>query len=347
MPPPTLPASIRDVDHLEDLLSEPSEAAIQTLADLPGDILFLGVAGKMGPTLARMARRASDQAGVKRRILGVSRFSDPQVRERLQSQDIETIACDLLDPAQLEKLPDVPNVVYMSALKFGSTGQEAQTWAMNCVLPARVCEKYRHSRIVLFSTGNVYRFSPIHLGGSVEAEPLQPVGEYAMSCLGKERVAEYLSRSLDIPLAVIRLNYANEMRYGVLVDIAQRVWSGQPVDVRMGALNAIWQADANAMSLAAFAHVASPPFVVNVAGPETLSVRRVAEQFACLMKKDISVQGEEATDALLSNAQKAFRLFGYPRVTSGQMIAWIAEWVQRGGTRLGKPTHFEVRDGKF
>lgn len=342
-----MPTIIRDVEHLEDLLSQPSDAAVRAMMNMQGDLMILGVGGKMGPTLARMAKRASDQAGVKRRIIGVSRFSDAALPERLQSHGIGTIACDLLNQEQLNALPNVPNIVHMTAFKFGATGQESRTWAMNCMLPGWVCQHFRNSKIVLFSTGNVYPLAPIHLGGSTETDTLAPVGEYGASCLGKERVASYFSETLNIPMSIIRLNYANEMRYGVLVDIARKVWTGEAVDVRMGALNAIWQADANAMSLAAFDHASSPPLVLNVAGPETISVRRAAEQFGRLMKKPVRIAGEESTDALLSNAQRAFRLFGYPRITTGQLIHWITDWVKRGGESLGKPTHFEVRDGKF
>jgi nucleoside-diphosphate-sugar epimerase len=207
--------------------------------------------------------------------------------------------------------------------------------------------RFRRSRIVAFSTGNVYGLTPVHLGGSRETDALEPVGDYAMSCVGRERIFEHFSRTLGIPMAIIRLNYATEMRYGVLVDLARRVQAGQTIDLGMGHFNAIWQADANAMALAAFAHVATPPFVLNVAGPEVLSVRRVAEEFVDRFGRPVAFQGSEAPTALLSNAQKAFRLFGYPRVPAQKLIDWIAAWVQRGGESLGKPTHFEVRDGRF
>jgi nucleoside-diphosphate-sugar epimerase len=302
----------------------------------------------MGPTLARMARRASDRAGVRRRVIGVSRFaSGDRTREKLNAAGVETIACDLLDPDQLEQIPNAANVVYMTGMKFGATGHAALTWAMNTLLPARVCKRYRRSRMVVFSTGNVYGLSPLHLGGAVESDPLQPIGEYAASTLGRERLAEYCSGTWDMPMALLRLNYATELRYGVLVDLAQRVLAGQPVDVSMGYFNALWQADANAMSLCAFGHLASPPFVVNIAGPELLSVRRLGEQFGQLLGRSVSFQGTEAADAFISNGQLGHRLFGYPRVPVGQMVRWIADWLQRGGATLGKPTHFEARDGRY
>jgi nucleoside-diphosphate-sugar epimerase len=338
---------IADTEQLEELLSEPTEAAVAALARLDGDLIVLGVAGKMGPTLARMARVASERAGVRRRIIGVARFTDARHEARLQAHGVETIRCDLLDPKHLARLPDVPNVVFMTGMKFGSTGQEALTWAMNCWLPGIVCEKYRRARIVAFSTGNVYGLSPVILGGSVESDALGAAGDYAMSCVGRERIFEHFSRTYQIPMAILRLNYATEMRYGVLVDLCQRVLEGQPIDLTMGHLNALWQADANAMALASFDQLATPPLVVNLAGPEQLSIRRVAEEFGRLLGKSVVFEGVESTAAILSNGQLGHRLFGHPRIDAAQMIHWIADWLGRGGETLGKPTHFEVRDGKF
>jgi nucleoside-diphosphate-sugar epimerase len=340
-------AAPTDVDALDDRLSEPTPLAVETLGRLEGDILLLGVGGKMGPTLARMAKHASDIAGRRRRVIGAARFSDAALEAWLNGHGVETVRCDLLDPAQLARLPDAANVVFMTGMKFGSTGQEALTWAMNCHLPALVARRFRGSRLVAFSTGNVYGLSLVSGGGSREDDTLRPVGEYAMSCLGRERLFEHFSRTDGTPTALLRLNYATELRYGVLVDVAQRVWSGRPVSLAMGYFNALWQGDANAMALGAFAHVASPPFVVNLAGPETLSVRRVAEEFGRLLGRAVAFEGTEAADALLSNGERGHRLFGYPRVTAEQMIAWVAEWVRRGGPMLDKPTHFESRDGRF
>ncbi len=338
---------IENVEHLEDVLSEPTEAAVQAFGALDGDLIVLGVAGKMGPSLARMALRASERAGVRRRVIGVARFSEPDIETRLRAYGIETIRCDLLDPSQLDALPEAPNVVFMTGMKFGATGQEGRTWAMNCWLPGMVFRKFRRSRIVAFSTGNVYGLTPVALGGSVESDPLHPVGEYAQSCLGRERMFDYFSRINDMPMSLLRLNYATEMRYGVLVDIAQRVRQGHPVDVTMGHLNALWQADANATALASFAHIRTPPMLLNLAGPELLSVRRVAQEFAQRFGRSLVVEGTESSDALLSNAQLAHRLFGYPRVSAGQMMAWIADWLERGGETHGKPTHFDVRHGQY
>lgn len=338
---------IADVEHLEDLLSQPTPLTRETLAKLDGDLIFLGVGGKMGPTLAHMARRADEQDGIERRIYGVSRFSDATLPERLRSWGIEPIASDLLAEGQLAKLPEVRNVVYMTGMKFGSTGNASLTWAMNVFLPGMVAQRYRHSRIVAFSTGNVYGLSPVKLGGSLETDVPQPQGDYSISALGRERILEYFSRLHAIPMSILRLNYATEMRYGVLVDVARKVWNNEPVSLAMGHLNALWQGDANAMSLCAFAQVSSPPFVVNLAGPELLSVRRVAEEFGRLLDRQPQLHGQEADDAFLSNGQLGYHLYGYPRIGPRQMIEWIADWVRRGGASLDRPTHFEVRDGKF
>lgn len=341
------PEQIRDVEQLENLLSEPSQGVIETLGRLDGDIIILGVGGKVGPTLAKMAKRASEAAGVKRRVIGVDIFPSGDQQQRLEAAGIETIKADLLDRQQMDDLPDAANVIFMVGMKFGSTGNESLTWAMNSFLPGTVAQKFRNSRIIAFSTGNVYGLTPVVLGGSVETDAPNPVGEYAISALGRERIFEHFSRTMKIPTAIIRLNYAVEMRYGVLVDIAQQVWAGQPVDVTMGNANVIWQGDAIAMTLRSFDYVSSPPFVVNVAGPEMLSIRRVAEQFGELMGKKAIITGCESPDALLSNGQIGHRLFGYPQVGVQQMMRWIADWVMRGGESLGKPTHFESRDGRF
>lgn len=343
----THPASIQDVAQLEELLSEPTEGVVRTLGSLDGDILVLGVAGKMGPTLARMAKRASDAAGVKRRVIGVSRFSSSSLENRLQSWGVETVRCDLLDPASLAKLPDAANVVFMAGMKFGSTGQEWLTWAINSFLPGLVADRYRDSRIAVFSTGNVYGLSPVAAGGSREEGALNPSGEYAMSCVGRERIFEHFSRANKTKMTILRLNYASELRYGVLLDIAQRVNAGQPVSLSMGYLNTIWQADASAMSLQSLRYASSPPNVINMTGSELLSVRQVAEEFAKKLGKPVRFEGIESSDALLSNAAKAYELFGRPRVGAPQIIDWIADWVCRGGMTLAKPTHFEERAGRF
>jgi nucleoside-diphosphate-sugar epimerase len=342
-----LPDTIRDVRHLEELLSEPSEAAIEAMRGLDGDVVVLGVAGKMGPTLARMARRALDAAGVSRRVIGVSRFSDPAQQHALEQHGVETIACDLLDEEALARLPDASNVIFMAGRKFGSTGDEPLTWAMNTHVPALVCGRYRTSRIAAFSTGNVYGLTTTGRGGSREHDLPVPAGEYAMSCLGRERLFEYFSRADGTPVAILRLNYATEMRYGVLVDLARRVLRREPIDLTMGFFNVIWQGDANAMALAALAHTASPPLIVNLAGVEELSVRATCLELALMLKVSVSFTGHEARDALLSNGERGRTLLGSPRVEVSRLLAWTAEWIQHGGESLDKPTHFESRSGQF
>jgi nucleoside-diphosphate-sugar epimerase len=345
---PHVQQSIRNVEGLEEALSDPTEATIRAMAELKGDLVVLGVGGKMGPTLARMAKRASDLAGVKRRVIGVSRFSaSSPLQQRLHSWGLETHRCDLLDRDSYAQLPDAENVVFMAGMKFGSTGQEALTWAMNAFVPGLVSERYRESRIAVFSTGNVYGLSPVSGRGSIESDSPRPQGEYAMSCLGRERIFEHFSRTYQIEMSILRLNYAVELRYGVLLDIAQKVFSEQTIPLQMGYLNAIWQRDAADMSLQALSHASTPPFVINIAGPEILSVRWIAEQFAERFKKQPRFEGVESGDALLSNAGKAFELFGPPQTGIEEVLAWIADWVARGGETLEKPTHFENRRGDF
>jgi hypothetical protein len=339
--------SIADVVELEDILSEPPQETIEAMGSLDGDLVILGVGGKMGPTLARMAKRASDLAGVSRHVIGVSRFSTPKLQERLHSWGVETHSCDLLDSKSYSQLPNAANIVYMAGMKFGSTGQQSLTWAMNTFLPGLVSAKYHDSRITVFSTGNVYGLSPVRLGGSLEKDPLHPVGDYAMSCLGRERIFEHFSRTEKIKMSILRVYYSVELRYGVLMDLAQFVLSGKPVPLTMGHFCAIWQADAIAMSLRSLNHAATPPLTLNIAGPELFSVRRVAEEFGERMVKPVRFEGVESEDALICNSQKAMELFGYPRTSVGQMMTWITDWAVRGGESLAKPTHFENRAGNF
>jgi nucleoside-diphosphate-sugar epimerase len=364
--PATLPESIADEETLDALLSEPPASLVERMKSIEGDVLILGVAGKMGPTLARMAKRASDLADLAapdsrrgRRVIGVARFSDPSQEAALQAHGIETVRADLLDEAALDRLPDAPNVIFMAGRKFGSTGGESLTWAMNVYLPALVCRRYSTSRIVAFSTGNVYGLTPVRsaraagaadtagAGGSVETDAPSPVGEYAMSCLGRERMFEHFSATLGVRVSIVRLNYAVEMRYGVIADLARRIAAGETIDVTMGHYNVIWQGDANAMAIASLADAAAPPFVFNLAGPEELSVRATCEELARLMGRTVKFTGREAADALLSNGTRGWTHYGRPRVEASRVIAWVADWVSRGGASLDKPTHFESRDGKF
>ncbi len=339
--------TIQDLYQLEDRLSEPSPGVVETMRRLEGDVIVLGVAGKMGPSLARMARRASDLAGSKRRVIGVARFSAAGCEGELQRHGIETIRCDLLDEEAMQRLPDAPNVLYLAGMKFGATGQESLTWAMNTNLPALICRKFARSRVVAFSTGNVYGLVLATGGGSLETDTPAPIGEYAMSCLGRERMFEHFSRTLGTRAALLRLNYACDLRYGVLVDLAQKILSGAPVDLGMSCFNTIWQGDANAMTLGCFDHVASPPLLLNLTGPELLNVRETCEKLGRLLGRKPVFVGAESPTALLSNARQAVGLFGPPRVSADQLIAWVASWLLQGGQTLNKPTHFEARDGRF
>lgn len=335
------------VEELEAALSTPDDATIAVLAELDGDIVLLGAGGKMGPTLARMARRALDEAGSRHRVIAVSRFSKPGAQADFESHGIETHSCDLLDPSQVAALPDAANVIFMTGFKFGATGNEGRTWAMNTYAPALAFERYRESRIAAFSSGNVYGMVPVDSGGSIESDTPRPDGEYAMSCLGRERIYEYFSRDLGVRTSIIRLNYACELRYGVLVDIAQWVWNGQPVPLAVGYLNAIWQRDANAVSLRSLLHAASPPYVINVAGPETLPVRSVALALGKRMQREVHFEGTEMSRAYLNNAAQMAETFGPPTTDTAQLIEWIADWVQSGKESHGLPTHFEVTTGKY
>lgn len=338
---------INNEAELEERLSRPGDADMAALAAMDGDLIILGAGGKMGPSLAKLARRAADKAGVKKRVIAVARFSNPSLPSELSSQGIETIAVDLLEPEELEKLPDVPNVIYMAARKFGTSGAEHMTWAMNTYLPGLVASRYRNSRIVSFSTGNVYPLRTPGEGGAVESTPVAPVGEYAQSALGRERMFEYGSAKWGTPGVILRLNYAIDLRYGVLLDIGQAVYQRHPVDLRMPLVNVIWQGDANSWCLRAFAYCQSPPLVLNITGPETLAVRDIAVEFGKHFGVDPQFSSEPGSSALLNNAAKAQNLFGDPSVKPSQMIEWTAHWIKQGGTMLGKPTHFQTRDGKF
>ena len=341
------PPLIKTETQLESYLSEPTDEVIAAIAALDGDILILGVGGKMGSTLAKQAKRAIDRAGITKQVIGVSRFSTPGVREGLHEVGIETIAADLLSEDCLQNLPDIQNVILMAGRKFGSTGNESLTWAMNSYMPGRVADKFRDSQLVVFSTGNVYPLTPVPHGGATECTPVNPIGEYAQSCLSRERICTYFSAQFGTQMAILRLNYAIDLRYGILLDIAEKVYTEEPIPLEMGNVNVIWQRDANAVVLRAFAYCQSPPLILNVTGPETVSVRYLASRFGTLFNKSPHFEGEEAETALLSNASRCHRLFGYPRVPLEQMIEWVAEWVRIGGTTLEKPTHFEARDGKF
>lgn len=332
---------------LEEVLSRPTAEVVAAAGDLVGEVLVLGCGGKMGPSLVRLLHRALRESGGAGRVVGVARFSQPGVRQALESDGIATIACDLLHAEALTSLPDAPNVLLMAGHKFGTTTDPAATWATNTLLPALVARRFAGARLVTLSTGNVYPLTPVTSGGPTEADPLGPVGEYAQSALGRERVLTYLARRHATPMAILRLNYAVEPRYGVLRDIADRVRRGDAIDLTMGHVNVIWQRDANAIAIRAFAHCAVPPFVLNVTGPEVLAVRDLATRLGRRFGITPVFTGSEQPTALLSNAARCHALFGPPPTPVDEMIERVAAWIERGGRSLGRPTHYEEREGRF
>ena len=342
--PAALPDRFRDVEHLEEVMTTPSPALSAALDELAGDIIILGVGGKIGPTLARLAKRAAPG----KRVVGVARFSEQGPRETLAASGIECIAADLLDREQIEALPKLPNVIFMAGRKFGSAGDEDLTWAMNAHVPALVAEAFAGSRIVAYSTGCVYPYVNVHHGGATEATPATPPpGAYANSCVAREAMFQYFSRTRGTPGRLIRLNYAIDMRYGVLHDVAQRVLSAQPINLAAGHVNVIWQGDANTMVLRALGHCTVPSSPLNVSGPETVSVRWLAEAFGQRLGKPPVFTGIESAEGWLVNSAEAMRLFGYPGVPLAKLVDWTADWIGRGMPSLGKDTHYDTRDGNF
>ncbi|MCC7045674.1 MAG: NAD(P)-dependent oxidoreductase [Alphaproteobacteria bacterium] len=339
-----LPRQFDLVEALEDFMTLPGEALVRDLASVPGDILVLGVGGKMGPTLARLARRAAPQ----RRVVGVARFSEKGLRDKLQAAGVETIACDLLDRDAIGKLPPAPNVMFMAGFKFGASGNEPLAWAMNVLVPAMVAEVFARSRIVAFSTGCVYPFVDVAGGGATEdVPPVPPAGDYANSCVGRERMFQYHSAKHGTPGRLFRLNYAIDMRYGVLHDVACKVRDGREIDLSMGHVNVIWQGDANSIALRCLARVTMPTSPINVSGPETIAIRWLAGEFGRLLGKKPVLAGTEAKAGWITNTRRMRAEFGQPSVTLARMIEWTAHWVSRDLPSLGKPTHYEVRDGRY
>jgi len=339
-----LPARFESVEALEEFMTRPSPALKDALAALDGDLMVIGVGGKMGPTLARLAKRAAPA----KRVVGVARFSEPGLRERLHGFGIETIAGDLLERDFVMGLPRVANVVFMAGRKFGSSGAEHLTWAMNALVPATVAEACREARIVVFSTGCVYPFVPVDGGGATEATPATPPpGDYANSCVARERLFEYGSARWGTKGRILRLNYAIDMRYGVLHDIATKVLHSAPIDLAAGHVNVIWQGDANEIALRLLGHSTAPPAPLNVSGPETLRVRALAAAFGERLGRAPVLTGSEAPTGWVVDTSACRKLMGYPRVPLERMIDWVADWVAKGGPSLGKPTHYEVRDGVF
>jgi nucleoside-diphosphate-sugar epimerase len=346
--PPKATDAPRSEAALDELLTAPSQATVEAVSALKGDLLLLGAGGKMGPSLARLARRSIAAAGLRHRVICVSRFGSGDLAARLRAEEIETLACDLLDRRQLAAIPEVPNIVYLAGFKFGASEAPHRTWAMNAYLPAMVAERFNRSRIVALSTGNVYPQVPVESGGATEQTAPEPVGEYAQSCLARERMFEYMAEAHGTRSVLVRLNYATDLRYGVLADIAGKVHRGEPVDVTTGYVNTIWQGDANAVILRSFDLCAAPPDVLNLTGPETLSVRQVALGVASLLGRPAPrFTGEEAGTALLNDASRCHELYGLPAVSASTLIEWTASWVDSRLPTLGKPTHFETRDGRF
>jgi nucleoside-diphosphate-sugar epimerase len=334
-------------EQLEELLSRPCSPDVECMSRLKGDVMILGAGGKMGPSLALRAKRATDEAGVARRILAVSRFSSLAARDQLEQRGVQTLVCDFLDREQVGRLPDCENVLYLAGRKFGTADRSDLTWASNTIAPANISLRFQRSRLVVFSTGNVYPLVAADGPGSVETDAPGPVGEYAQSCLGRERVMEYFSREFGTPCLMFRLNYAVDLRYGVLVDIAWKVRNSTPIDLTVGYANVIWQGDANSLALRGLSLCQSPPRILNVTGPERLSVRDVAAWFAGRWRKEVRFQGEEGTTALLSDSSLGCSLLGEPEISAEKLMQWVAQWVESEGSYLGKPTKYEVSDGRF
>jgi len=345
--PTNVPEQITTEEQLDELLTRPSTKLTEFIKSLSSPLVILGAGGKMGPTLAVLARRAAERANHSLDIFAVSRFSDARSREWLESRGVQTISCDLLDASAIEALPDAQAIVYLVGLKFGTADNPSATWAMNTIVPARVAQRYRGVPIVALSTGNVYPLSEVSRGGSVETDPLTPLGEYANAAVGRERIFEFFSRRYNSSIALLRLFYAVELRYGVLVDIARKVHGSEPIDLTNGHFNCIWQGDANEMILRALSLAASPPSVWNLCRPEIFSVRTVATRFGELFKRSPKFVGTEDSTALLGNSGPLCEKLGVPSQSLETMLGWISHWIKAGGRNLDRPTHFEVRDGRY
>lgn len=336
-----------NLKEMEALMTRPSLGLVEDVKNLKGDVMLLGIGGKMGVSMGKLLVDAFAQAGMNSKVYGVSRFSNPNAKKEVEENGVLPIACDLLDEASLQSLPEVENIIYLAGQKFGTTGNEGFTWAMNTYLPGRVSEKFKNSNIVAFSSGNVLPFVNLNEGGVDEDAVPEPIGEYAQSCLGRERIFQYFSQKNQTPMLIYRLNYAVDFRYGVVMEIAKSVLGGLPIDLRTENVNVIWQGDANEIAIRALLHCQSPAKILNVTGPETLSTRWIAKEFGKLFGKEPQFQFEAEATALLNNASECHRLFGYPRTTIREIIEVTATWLQNGGEEFGKPTHFQERKGQF
>jgi len=333
---------IESEQELVDQMTAPSPTVRRAVTEIEGEILILGVGGKMGPTLAEMLVRAGA-----RRVIGVSRFSDSAQREYLESRGVETVRADLLDEVALVDLPEASHVFLLAGFKFGATGNEPTTWAMNTWLPGRILQRYAGSRIVYVSSGNVYAYSPVTGSGASEDAPLNPIGEYAQSRLGGERVVQYFSAQQGTPVAIVRLFYATELRYGIIHDLAWKVFNGEPIDLTMGHVNQIWQGDANAYLAQCFPLCESPARVINLTGKDVLSVRDLAGKLGRVLNREPVFRGTEADSALLGDAGALMARLGPPAVSPDQIVEWMGQWILGGGRSLGKPTKYASRDGRF
>ena len=342
-----IPESFQNEQELDEFMSTPYPETVEMMKWLNGDVMILGAGGKMGHSLAATLVRAGREAGVEREIVGVDLFDDARVEEKIHNMGVKTIACDLLSPSEVNDLPKIKNIFFMVGRKFGETGSEYLTWIINVVLPGFVGRSLRDLRVVAFSTGCVYSLTSPESGGSKETDPPRPIGEYANTCLGRERVFEHYSRKNDNKVLLFRLNYSVDLRYGVLVDIAHQVFNEKPVDLKVGSINCIWQGDAVNRAILSLEKVEKPPSILNVTGKEILSVREIAEKFGEIFGKKVQFTGEDSGKAYLSDASKSIELFGEPKIGPDKMITWVADWMHRGGSLLGKPTHFQVTDGQF
>ena len=334
-------------EMLDGLLTKPSKSLVEDVKKIKGDIMVLGAGGKMGPTLCVLAKNAIKEAGIQKRVIAVSRFSDKMAVELLEKNDVEIISCDLLEKDALYALPEVENINYMAGRKFGTDGSEWLTWGMNSTLPAFVADKFKKSNIVVFSSGNIYPIVPLSSGGCSETDKIGPIGEYTMSCLARERAFEYAANHYGANVFIYRLNFAVDLRYGVLYDMAEKIMSGTPIDITTPVLNCIWQGSANEIAIRGLLHASAPAKIMNVTGPETVSIKKAATMLAGYLGKEAIFEGEPGNDAYLNDASEAMEIFGYPAVSIRTLIRWQAEWILDGGRSLGKPTHFEERKGSY